>query len=391
MTRKICIFTGARSDFGLLQPLIRAVMQDEALELQLVVTGAHLSGDFGSSVGEIERAGLPIAKRIEILGGGDTALDVAKAAGRGMIGFSDAFGELQPDIVVVLGDRYEALAAVFSSVILGIPVAHLHGGEITEGSSDDCFRHAITKMASLHFVAAEPYRDRVIQMGEDPARVFLVGGLGVDAMLSVPLLSRQEVERRLNFALDDKTLLATIHPATAGADDASLDCNEMLAVLAGRPDLRLVFTLANADAGGRAVNAQIEKFVAENPTRSVCFPSLGSQLYFSSLQFVRGVIGNSSSGLLEAPSFHIGTINIGPRQDGRLRSASVIDCAGNRDSIEEALSRLLSPEFQRIALSAVNPYGRGGATPRILDVLKTAELGALRLKPFRDIPIARDR
>lgn len=388
MTRRVCIFTGARSDFGLLQPLIRSVMQDEQFELQLIVTGSHLAADFGMSVREIEDAGIPITRKIDILGASDAAVDVVRAAGRGLIGFADAFGELKPDIVVVLGDRYEALAAAFSSVILGIPVAHLHGGEITEGSSDDSFRHAITKLASLHFVAAEPYRARVIQMGESPDRVFLVGGLGVDAMSRIPLLNRAEVERRLNFAIDDQTLLATIHPATAGAAESGLECGEMLAALEIERDLRIVFTLANADAGGRGVNEQIKAFVGRNPTRSICFPSLGSQLYFSCLQFVKGVIGNSSSGLLEAPSFHIGTINIGPRQQGRLRSASVIDCAPDRRSIGVALSHLFSAEFQRVVSSASNPYGSGGATPEILKVLKTADLGKLHTKSFYDIPKA---
>lgn len=363
-------------------------MQDEQLELHLIVTGSHLAGDFGMSVREIEDAGIPIARKIDILEVSDVAVDVAKAAGRGVIGFAGALGELKPDIVVVLGDRYEALAAAFSSAILGVPVAHLHGGELTEGSSDDSFRHAITKLASLHFVAAEPYRVRVIQMGESPDRVFLVGGLGVDAMSRLPLLGRDEVERRLNFAIDDRTLLATIHPATAGAADSGLECNEMLAALEIERDLRIVFTLANADAGGRGVNKQIKAFVARNPTRSICFSSLGSQLYFSCLQFVKGVIGNSSSGLLEAPSFHIGTINIGPRQRGRLRGASVIDCAPDRRSIGRALSRLFSVEFQRAVSSASNPYGSGGATPEIIRVLKAADLSKLYTKSFYDIPKA---
>lgn len=388
MTRRICIFTGARSDFGLLQPLVRAVMQDEQLELQLIVTGSHLAADFGMSVREIEDAGIPIARRIDILGASDAAIDVAKAAGRGLTDFADALAELKPSIVVILGDRYEALAAAFSSVVLGIPVAHLHGGEVTEGSSDDSFRHAITKLASLHFVAAEPYRTRVIQMGEMPDRVFLVGGLGVDAMSRLPLLGRDEVERRLNFMIDDRTLLATAHPATAGAADSGLECREMLAALEAERDLRVVFTLANADAGGRGVNEQIKAFVARNPDRSTCFPSLGSQLYFSCLQFVKGVIGNSSSGLLEAPSFHVGTINIGSRQNGRLRSASVIDCAPDRLSIGQALSHLFSADFQRVASAASNPYGGGGATPEIIKVLKEADLGKLHTKVFYDTPKA---
>ena len=384
MTRRICIFTGARSDFGLLQPLIRAVMEDEQFELQLVVTGSHLSADFGSSVQEIEKAGIPIARKVDILGGSDSPADVARAAGRGMIGFADALEELKPDIVVVLGDRYEALAAAFSSVVLGIPVAHLHGGEVTEGSSDDSFRHAITKLASLHFVAAEPYRARVVQMGESPERVFLVGGLGVDAMARLPLFARDEVEQKLKFHVDGRTLLATVHPATAGAADSGLECVEMLAALEEESDLRIVFTLANADAGGREVNEKIRAFVDRHRDRCICFSSLGSQLYFSCLQFVKGLIGNSSSGLLEAPSFHIGTINIGERQKGRLRSASVIDCAADRQSIRDALSRLFSTEFQKLVSSAINPYGSGGATPEILKILRSVDLSKLRAKAFHD-------
>lgn len=385
MMRGICIFTGARSDFGLLQPLIRAVMQDQQLQLHLIVTGSHLSADFGMTVCEIEDAGIPIARKIQILGDTDGSVDTAKAAGRALMGFAEALNELKPDIVVVLGDRYEAMAAAFGSLLLGVPVAHLHGGEITEGSTDDSFRHAITKLASLHFVAAEPYKARVIQMGENPDRVFLVGGLGVDAMLHLPLLNREDVERRLNFHIDGQTLLATIHPTTAGAVDPSLECDEMLAALESKKSVRVIFTLANADAGGRQVNEKIKAFVADNPTRSVCFESLGSQLYFSSLQFVKGMIGNSSSGLLEAPSFHIGTINIGPRQNGRLRSTSVIDCEADRRSIADALSRLFSAEFQRTVSSASNPYGSGGATPEILRVLKAVDLGKLAMKTFHDI------
>lgn len=387
MTRRICIFTGARSDFGLLQPLIRAVILDEALELQLIVTGSHLLKEFGMSVQEIEQAGIPVTRKIAILGEGDADVDVAKAAGKGMIGFADALHELKPDIVVLLGDRYEALAAAFSSVILNIPIAHLHGGEVTEGSSDDSFRHAITKLASLHFVAAAPYRDRVIQMGEAPDRIFLIGGLGVDAMLNLPLLDRQEVERRLGFSINERTLLATVHPATAGAHNPVRECEEMLAALEAQQDVRIIFTLANADAGGRKVNEQIRAFVARNPSRSACFPSLGSQLYFSCLQFVKGIIGNSSSGLLEAPSFHIGTINIGSRQDGRLRSASVIDCTPDRNAIIVAISVLFSTDFQRILRDVSNPYGGGGATAKVLKMLKTVDMAKLRAKPFRDISV----
>lgn len=386
MIRKVCIFTGARSDFGILQPFIREVMQDEALEMQLIVTGSHLSAAYGMTVDEIEKAEIPIARRVEILGEADTRLEVAKAVGRGVIGFSEALSELTPDVAVVLGDRYEALAAAFSAVVLGIPVVHFHGGEVTQGSIDDRFRHAITKLASLHFVAAEPYRKRVIQMGDGPDRVFVVGGLGVDAMLRMPLLSREEVEHRLNFQIDGRTLVATVHSATGDTNgDPAHECREMLAALEDQRETRIIFTFANADAGGKIVNEQIVEFVKRNVERSVCFPSLGSQLYFSCLKHVAGLIGNSSSGLLEAPSFHVGTINIGPRQDGRLRSVSVIDCPADRNAIAQALSRLFSAEFRTIVASASNPYGSGGAAAKILKILKSFSSDQLHTSSFHDL------
>jgi UDP-hydrolysing UDP-N-acetyl-D-glucosamine 2-epimerase len=389
--RRICVFTGTRADFGLLRPLIHDIMQDAMLELQLIVTGSHLAPEFGMSCREIEQAGIPIARKIEILDASDTAVGVSRASGLGMIGFGQALDELRPDIVVVLGDRFETLAAAFSALVLGIPVAHLHGGEITEGAIDDSLRHAITKIAALHFVAAEPYRDRVIQMGENPDRVFLVGGLGIDAMLRLPLLDQQEIERRLEFKIDAHTLIATVHPATAGIADPGLECDEMLAALQVRPDVRVIFTLANADTGGRGINERVKAFVARNADRSIWVASLGSQLYFSCLKNVKGVIGNSSSGLLEAPSFGIGTINIGARQKGRLRSNGVIDCAADRRSIGEAITRLFSEEFQNVVASAVNPYGTGGAASKILAVLKTTGLVELRTKSFRDIPVGPER
>ena len=384
--RKICVVTGTRAEYGLLRGLVGSIAADPTLELQLVVTGTHLAPEFGNTYREIAQDGFPIARKIDIVLASDTPAAVAKSAGLGLIGFAEAFADLAPDIVVLLGDRYETLAAATAALIARVPIAHLHGGELTEGAIDDAMRHAITKMAALHFVAAEPYRLRVIRMGEPPDRVFLVGGLGVDAILHTEFADRMEVESALELALGSRNLLVTFHPATADAEPASRQCDELLRALEGFVDARLIFTLANADVGGRAINQRIESFVARNPQRSVAVTSLGSRLYLSTMRFVDGIVGNSSSGLLEAPSLHVGTINIGDRQKGRLRANSVIDCSPECHSIRAAIERLYDPDFRAHLPATRNPYGDGGATKRVLQVLKDVDLMNLRVKRFYDGP-----
>ena len=387
--RKICVVTGSRAEYGLLKGLILAVANHPALTLQLVVTGAHLSLDFGLTVREIESDGFSIDWRVPLPIEADEPTAIACATGVGITGFAKAFAELKPDLAVLLGDRYEMLAAATACLISGFPISHIHGGEVTEGAIDDTMRHMITKMASLHFVAAAPYRDRVIRMGEHPDRVFLVGGLGVDAIMNTELASRAEIEKVLGFAFGQHNLLVTFHPATAEDESAGKQCDEVLAALDAIPEPRLLFTLANADAGGREVNRRIQAFIASRPERGTAFASLGSRLYLSCLPCIDGLVGNSSSGLLEAPSFRIGTVNVGDRQKGRLKAASVIDCPPERAAIQKAILRLYDPAFQQLLVSSQNPYGEGGATARILEILVDAPLRDLRKKSFYDPPIAR--
>lgn len=385
MTRRICIVTGSRAEYGLLRPVIDGLLADPALELQLVVTGMHLSAEFGSTWREIEADGIPIAARVEMLLGSDTAVGVTKSTGLGMIGFADAFARLGPDIVVLLGDRFEILAAATAALLAAIPVAHLHGGETTEGAFDEAIRHAVTKMAQLHFVAARPYRDRVIQLGEAPERVFEVGGLGVDAIGRIARMSRDELEADLGVDLARRSLLITFHPVTLDAGSAE---DQLRALLAALDDCEagttLIFTMPNADTGGRALRALVEDFVADRPDAHA-FASLGQRRYLSLLGEVDAVIGNSSSGLAEAPSFGIGTVNIGDRQTGRLKASSVIDCDPTRYGIARALRRLRDADFVASLADTVNPYGRGGAGPAIVEVLRTVSLDGLVKKRFHDL------
>lgn len=387
MTRKICIVTGSRAEYGLLRSVIKGVQTASDLELQLVVTGMHLSAEFGSTWREIERDGVPFAARVEMLLGSDTAVGVAKSTGLGLIGFADAFARLRPDIVLLLGDRFEILAAATAALLAAIPIAHLHGGETTEGAFDEAIRHAVTKMAHLHFVAARPYRDRVIQLGETPERVFEVGGLGVDAIDHLDRMSRAELEQDLGLALGARSLVVTYHPVTLEPGGAEAQLGAMLEALdVCEPRTTLIFTMPNADTGGRALMEIIDNYVKSRPNAQV-FTSLGQRRYLSLLGEVDGVIGNSSSGLCEAPSFGVGTVNIGDRQSGRLKATSVIDCVPTRDDIVRALRQLRDPVFVAGLADTVNPYGGGGAAAAIIEVLRTVSLDNLIKKRFHDLQI----
>jgi len=344
----------------------------------------HLAPEFGLTYTEIEQDGFPIDRRVEMLLSGDTPVAIAKSMGLGMIGVADALSELEPDILVLLGDRFEVFAAAAAALVARVPVAHLHGGELTEGAFDDAMRHAVTKLAHLHFVAAEPYRDRVIQLGEDPATVFNVGGLGVDGIRRLRLLSRAEVERRLEFTFGSRSLLVTFHPATLDEQDAGAQMEELISALAALNDTQILLTMPNADTGGRALMKQIHQFAAGQPNVSV-FTSLGQLCYLSCVQFVDAVVGNSSSGLTEVPTFGKPTINIGDRQRGRIRGPSVIDCAPERDSIASAIRRAYDPAFRAQIASGTNPYGDGGASRRIAEVLRMHPLAQITRKRFHDI------
>ena len=384
MNRRICVITGSRAEYGLLRNVLRGLAAAPDVELLVIATGMHLSPEFGSTWHEIEADGFAIDARVETLLSTDTPTGVTKAMGLGLIGFGDALTRLRPDLIVVLGDRFEIFSAAAAALIAGIPIAHLHGGETTEGAYDEALRHSITKMSQLHFVAAEPYRRRVLQLGEDPASVFLVGGLGVDAIESIDLLDRDAVEASLGFKLGVRNLLITFHPVTL-EDDTEAQMLELLGALEARTDTQLIFTMPNADNGGRKVAAIVDAFVAKQ-ANAHSFTSLGQQRYLSCLSLVDGVVGNSSSGLAEAPYFKIGTVNIGDRQRGRLRAASVIDCAPRRADILIAIDKLYDPVFRATLADLENPYGTAGASAAIVRTLRDYPLDALVKKRFFDLP-----
>jgi GDP/UDP-N,N'-diacetylbacillosamine 2-epimerase (hydrolysing) len=385
MSRRICVLTGTRAEYGLLKWLMQEIRACPGLELQVIATGMHLAPEFGLTYREIEGDGLRIDRSVEMLLSSDTAQGLTKSMGLGLIGFAEALHELRPDVLVLLGDRFEILAAAAAALIARVPVAHLHGGEASEGAFDDSMRHAITKLSHLHFVAAEPYRRRVVQLGEDPERVFLVGGLGIDAIRRIRLMERTELEASLGFQLGKRNLLVTYHPVTLADSPSSAQMAELLAALDTLQDTKLVFTMPNADTEGRELMAMVERFVASHANASA-YVSLGQTRYLSCLRHVDGVVGNSSSGLCEAPSLGTGTINIGERQRGRLKAASVIDCEPRRDAIVAALKQLYSPEFRAALGSVRNPYGDGGAVAKIVQVLRSVSLDSLVKKSFHDFP-----
>jgi GDP/UDP-N,N'-diacetylbacillosamine 2-epimerase (hydrolysing) len=387
MSRKICIVTGTRAEYGLLRFLIQEVRSESSLELQVIATGMHLSPEFGLTYTEIEEDGLTIDAKVEMLLSADTATAVTKSMGLGLIGFADAYARLAPDLVVLLGDRFEIFAAASAAMIAGIPIAHIHGGETTEGAFDEAIRHSITKMSHLHFVAAEDYRKRVIQLGEQPERVFLVGGLGIDAIKRIKLMVREELEASMDFKFGPRNLLITYHPVTLEGKSSALQMNELLIALDKQEDTNLIFTMPNADTGGRELAIMVDAFVATHPNARV-YNSLGQLRYLSCMKFVDGVVGNSSSGLAEAPSMGIGTIDIGDRQKGRLRALSVIHCEPIHHQIEIALATLYSLDFQDSLTAVVNPYGTGGASRQIVNVLTTHPLHQLLKKKFNDAPIS---
>ena len=386
--RRVCVVTGTRAEYGLLRWLMRDIVDDAELSLQVIATCMHLAPEFGETYREIEADGFVIDRKVEMLISGDTPSAIAKSIGLGVIGFADAFQSLSPDLVIVLGDRFEILAAVNAALVARIPVAHLHGGELTEGAVDDAIRHAVTKMSQVHFVATHAYRQRVIQLGEMPARVHCVGGLGVDAIMRQPRLSRESLEASLDFRFRARNLLVTFHPATLDAASPAQQMAELLAALAELDDVGLVFTLPNADAGGRELIRQIQTFV-DGRSNAKLFASLGQQRYLSCMALVDGLVGNSSSGLLEAPSFCVGTVNIGSRQQGREQACSVINCDADRDAIGKALITLFSAEFRRSLDTTVNPYGNGGASARIVSEIKKLRLDELVKKTFYDLPKVR--
>jgi GDP/UDP-N,N'-diacetylbacillosamine 2-epimerase (hydrolysing) len=384
MTRKICVVTGSRADYGLLRLVMQGIKDDPELCLQVVVTGMHLSRAFGLTFKEIEADGFKIDLKVKTIGRSDMDLDIAKSMGKGISGCAEAFDKLKPDLIVVLGDRYEIFAAAAAAVVLRIPLAHLHGGETSTGAYDEAFRHSISKMSHLHFVATEEYRNRVIQLGENPDSVFLVGGLGVDALKKITLLTKKELEDSLQIEFLPKSLLITFHPVTLEDETSEMQTRALLLALSKLKNTTLIFTMPNADNGSHIVIKLIQEFVKENDD-AFAFVSLGQQRYLSCVAHVDGVIGNSSSGLTEVPSFKKGTINIGSRQDGRLQASSVINCLPEEGEISGALESLFSNDFQSALKGVSNPYGEGGASIKIVNALKNSNLEGIIQKAFYDL------
>lgn len=368
MNAKVCVVTGSRADYGLLKGLMREINSSPNLELQVIVTGMHLSGDFGSTYLEIQEDDFKFSYVVDMLLNSDSPAAIAKSIGIGVMGFADAFVNLQPNYLILLGDRFEVFAAASAAHTMGIPIVHLHGGEVTEGSIDDGYRHGITKLSSLHFTATTEYRNRVIQMGQWPKSVHVVGALGLDAIKNVMPVSQPALEDFLGISLSGDSLLVTLHPETHGAEPAEDQVTGMLDALA-RVDASLIFTMPNADSGGRKIWSFIESFVAENRSRACLHRSLGQDRYLSLLSRVSAVVGNSSSGIIEAPSFGIGTVNIGGRQAGRICAKSVINCSSASDDIFSSINKALDPSFRKLAREVVNPYGTPGASKRIIRIL----------------------
>ncbi len=384
MRRKICVVTGTRAEYHLLENIIQELTRNSVFTMKLIVTGSHLSSRHGLTKSEIISDGILIDREIPILNDLDTAPAIGLAMARAIEGFSEALNDLRPDLVLLLGDRFEILSAAIAAQLNKIPVGHIHGGEVTEGAMDDAFRHSVTKLSHLHFVAAEVYRKRVLQLGENPEFVFNVGGLGVDLIGRTKKANKKELEIKLGVTFQEKNLLITFHPATLDKNEPEQQFEELLAALLKLNKTTFIFTMPNADLGNIKIRQKIEKFVKGN-RNAFSFESLGSENYLSCMSVVDGVIGNSSSGITEAPTLKVGTVNIGSRQSGRLKAASVIDCEPNCESILVAIKKIYAPEFQNSLPSVVNPYGEPGASKRILDILSQVSFEKLLSKKFNDI------
>ena len=383
--RKIAVVTGTRAEYGLLYWIIKGISEDHSLELQLIVTGMHLSPEFGLTVNQIINDGFPITSKVEMLLSSDTKVGITKSMGLGLISFAEVFDNLAPDIVIVLGDRFEIFSAVSAAMIACIPVAHCHGGEATEGLIDEAIRHSITKMSHLHFTSTEEYKKRVIQLGEQPENVFNVGALGIESINKLPLMSKRELESSIDFKLDSETALITFHPVTLENNTTYYQFDALLRALASYPNLKLVFTMPNADTDGRIIIEKINEFVNDNSVKAVSFSSLGQYRYLSLLKYVTFVIGNSSSGLVEVPSFGIPTINIGDRQRGRIQAKSVIQCEPTESSISDSISLARNDNFKRLCREVTNPYNKGNSSEIILTILRTKSLENIVKKRFYNL------
>jgi UDP-hydrolysing UDP-N-acetyl-D-glucosamine 2-epimerase len=381
--KKIAVFTGTRAEYGLLYWLLKDIKSDSELDLKLLVSGTHLSPEFGSTYSEIEKDGFDIDEKIEILLSSDTAVGVAKSIGLGVLGFTDALNRLNPDVLVILGDRFEALAAAQTAMILRIPIVHLHGGEITEGAYDDSIRHAITKLSFLHFTSTEEHRDRVIQLGEEPDRVKNVGAIGLDHISRSSFMSISELSKSISFPLSKPFLLVTYHPVTLADENPKVTFQAILDSLDEFSDYQVIITYPNADDGGRKIIPLLKDYAKNNPARVLAIPSLGQKRYLSAVKHSAAVVGNSSSGIIEAPSFDIATINIGMRQQGRLSGKSVINCSTNKKDIVDAINTGIKKKYKINNEFISNPYEQGGASAKIISCIK--KLNPSRYKMFYNL------
>jgi len=379
---KICVFSGTRAEYGLLRPLMKQIDSDPDLHLQIIVSGTHLSSNFGLTYREIENDGFVIDEKIEVLLSADTATSMAKATGLGIISYSEALARLQPDFLVLLGDRFELLAMATASLYARIPIVHIHGGEATFSLIDEAIRHAVTKMSHLHFTSTSIYRQRVIQLGEQPERVFNVGALGVENILTQNLMTKKELEASLQFSLDQPFFLVTYHPVTLEKGSAAVHMNALLNALNYFDKYKVIFTLANADTGGMKINRMIKQYVANNSHRAIAFPNLGQTRYLSAMKYCAAVVGNSSSGIIEAPSFRIPTVNIGDRQKGRVKARSVIDCLTETDSITQALRKALDHDFCQQLQDMENPYEGKNTSAQMVQIMKKYIGKNLLIKEF---------
>ena len=383
--RKICVITGTRAEYGLLYWTMKALQADDDVNLSICVTGMHLSPEFGLTYKKILEDGFIIHEKVETLLSSDTTVGISKSIGLGIISFSEVFERLNPDLILVLGDRYEIFAACTAAMISRIPIAHCHGGEATEGLIDEAIRHSITKMSQIHFTSTEEYRNRVIQLGEQPKNVFNVGALGIENINRLKLLTKSEFEDSINFKLNKINFLVTFHPVTLDNLSAEEQFKQLLMALDKYHDTNIIFTKPNSDTDGRVIIQLIDDYVKNNSQKAIAFTSLGQLRYLSAIQFMDVIVGNSSSGLIEVPSFKKATINIGDRQQGRVKAASVIDCETNNKDIEKAIKKALSVEFKEELKSSKNPYGDKNSSIEIVEVLKSIDLNGIIKKQFYNL------
>lgn len=387
LKRKVCVYTSGRMDYGILHGLMQEISESGGLQLQIVVSGMHLSAEFGKTVDEIIADGFKPDETVEILLSGSTPISVCKSMGIAMIGYGEAIRRLQPDIVVVLGDRFENFCMAAAAHVLRVPIAHIHGGEITEGAIDEAFRHCITKMAHLHFASCEVYRRRIIQLGESPDLVFNVGALGVENIRRTFLMNPEQLAKSLRFSLNEPYFLVTFHPATLELSGTGEQFGALLSALDAFPEYRVILTKSNADSDGILINRMIDEFVEKHHERAASFSSLGMNRYLSAMEYTDAVIGNSSSGILEAPSFRVPTVNIGHRQEGRVQAESVINCSPERNAIVKSIQMAISHDFKKAIREMINPYEKKYTAKNIKKIIMKSELNSILKKTFFDIPL----